>query len=1234
MELPGLVFEPGLFVEKLWALGFGLWGVGFRPSAIGQKTSQFCFSLFAVVVLPQLIAHTTALSQRASIRRASLFDGSISVMAKPVENNTPTARQPAAALAADAERIGPFVLEALGEIREAIWLLDWEKKQPIYVSPSFEQLFGRSRSSLVDVPQQWEMSLHPDDRAKVLAAMEQGAEHGNFDVEYRVVWPDGTVRWVHDRATPIRDESGRVVRMVGVAQDVTSQHAVMAELEQFFLMSRDMFIMASLDGFFRKINPALSRTLGWSNDDLTNKPFIDFVHPDDKAMTLEALTGLANGKDVDHFENRYQCADGSYRVLSWTVPAPPPGHNLMFAIARDVTEQWQAREALRQSEEQYRRIVETADEGIWIIDNAMVTTFANRRMEELLGIEPGKLVGRKATDFVFADDLKEAAAEMDRRRAGERTRREWRMRRVDGEEVFVIAAAQPILDDRGEFVGALAMMSDITQRHKAEQAIISSEQFLQAVIDGLSDHIAVLDETGVITAVNEAWRKFGHRSGLTSSSLDVGSNYILVCESAQGSSAEETAALASGIRRVLHNDINDFTMEYPSPNDGEQRWFAVRVTSFHHEGRRWAAVAHEDITARKAADEAVLRSERNWRTLTESAPSIIFTIDADLRLQYINHTAPGYRIDEVIGRHALEFVPDEEKMRLRTIFERVLETGVMESYEIAGLGADNSTAWYTSTVAPITLKDNQPGLIVHSIDITKRKTIEEAVRDSERQLRTVLESLPVAVSFTDKDGNVIMQNSAAIRLIAAIPALGASASASPASAHTTALSRALHEGVSSTNKVLNLPNPRGEMRTIMHSAVPVKDEQGLVVGALTLREDITDDEQLKALLKESEQRFRQVAENMHEVFWLSDAATGEMIYVSPAFAAVWGRHQDFAQRNRSAWIETIHPDDRERMASLYNAATEYDEQYRIIRPDGSVRWVRDRAFPVRDARMLIQRVAGIIEDITDRIEAAERERRHHGELVHFGRLSIMGEMAAGFAHELNQPLAAIANYARGSIRRLESGESDHAAIVDAMRQAAQQAERAGEIIRKLRNLAHKRDSKRAPVSINQLVQDAVALTEMEPRAAQVALRLVPGRELPNIWADTIQIEQVLLNLLRNANDAVIAAGKPGGSITITTSQPNSSVVQVSVADTGIGLPPDRDGLFQPFFTTKDEGLGIGLSLSHSIIVDHGGRLWAEPNPGGGAVFRFELPLDPPDGQDQASPHHQELLGPMSPEEPG
>jgi two-component system sensor kinase FixL len=255
---------------------------------------------------------------------------------------------------------------------------------------------------------------------------------------------------------------------------------------------------------------------------------------------------------------------------------------------------------------------------------------------------------------------------------------------------------------------------------------------------------------------------------------------------------------------------------------------------------------------------------------------------------------------------------------------------------------------------------------------------------------------------------------------------------------------------------------------------------------------------------------------------------------------------------------------------------------------------------------------GFVRDLTEHQQTQAKLQELQSELVHMSRLSAMGEMASALAHELNQPLAAISNYMKGS-RRLLAANADLniVKIETALDRAADQAIRAGQIIRRLREFVSRRESEKRVESLAKLIEEAGALGLTGAREQNVLLKLELDSGCDSVLVDRVQIQQVLVNLFRNALEAM--ADSPERELVASSTKTSDDMVEVSISDTGHGFSETAfTNLFETFFTTKETGMGVGLSISRSIVEAHGGRMWAETNDSGGATFRLTLPIAPPE----------------------
>ena len=380
--------------------------------------------------------------------------------------------------------------------------------------------------------------------------------------------------------------------------------------------------------------------------------------------------------------------------------------------------------------------------------------------------------------------------------------------------------------------------------------------------------------------------------------------------------------------------------------------------------------------------------------------------------------------------------------------------------------------------------------------------------------------------------------------------------------------------------------------------------------------DITARKKAEEQLQRSEAELRLAQELANLGNYVMHAWGGGHDYYSPQLHRILGVEPGSPSIAREDYLERwVHPADRKRVAEAFarmdTGNSPLDIEYQVVLRDGTVRHLHHLAQAVLDADRRVVKYIGTIHDITDRRRAEDDARVLQERLTHFSRLSTMGEMAAGLAHEINQPLSAIATYARACQRIMIQPDADTDDVIAALEQINAQALRAGEVIRRLRNFVKNREVKREPVDCARLLEDLSTLAETDARLHNIRLRLDCEEPLPTVYADPIQLQQVVLNLVRNAIDAMSEAPEERREVVLSTRMDADGEVEVTVADRGTGLAPEAtEHLFNPFFTTKASGTGLGLAISRSIVRAHGGRLWHTPNDDCGVRFHFTLPVAP------------------------
>jgi PAS domain S-box-containing protein len=400
-------------------------------------------------------------------------------------------------------------------------------------------------------------------------------------------------------------------------------------------------------------------------------------------------------------------------------------------------------------------------------------------------------------------------------------------------------------------------------------------------------------------------------------------------------------------------------------------------------------------------------------------------------------------------------------------------------------------------------------------------------------------------------------------------------------------------------------------RWVSIDKVPTFDGNGNVDGLLLFSYDITHLRETEDALRDSEERFRQLAENIDSAFWMYDAQLDRMLYISPTHERIFGRSPELMYEEPEEFMSSVLPEDRhlvEEKINRQHAGLATEVEYRITRPDGEVRWIRDRAFPIRNEAGEVIRIAGIGDDITHLKTTEEKLRQHHNDLAHASRLTTMGELAAGLAHELNQPLAAIANF---SVVGEEMVQGTTVPDLDRLREVLSmlrsQSIRAAKILKRVGSFASRATPRRSILNLNDVVQAATRLLDIDFRHGKVRLIVRLDESLPDTSADAVQLQQVLVNLIRNALEAIRSNATPAANRTVTVvTQQTGDHVEAAVLDRGPGLGENVDQIFEPFFTTRENGMGLGLRISKSIADAHEGRLLAANRPDGGAIFRLQL----------------------------
>ncbi|WP_395748248.1 PAS domain S-box protein [Prosthecobacter sp.] len=508
-----------------------------------------------------------------------------------------------------------------------------------------------------------------------------------------------------------------------------------AEVERdlFFTLPLDMLCVSSADGYFKHLNPAFSQTLGWSTEELLRTPYIDLVHPDDKAATLrEVERQVVAGEKVLHFENRYQHKNGSWRILSWR--SMPHTGGLMFATARDVTEQRNAAEALRAREEKLAVTLNSIGDAVLATDAQRRITRLNPIAERLTGWTLAEAMGRPVEDvFRIINEVTREPAVIpvdDVLATGEvhGLANHTVIIARDGTERPIADSAAPIRDLAGAIIGVVLVFRDVTAEYEAQRALRASEALNRAVLNSMMANIAVVDREGTIIAVNDGWESFARGNGPDAlmHPVGLGANYLEVCKNTARELGGEAEDIAEGIRSVLNRSQPTYKHEYPCHSPEEYRWFTMQVSALSRE-EGGAVIAQINITARKRAEQLLADFKA---ALDEHA--IVAVTDSSGIITYVNDkfcAISKYTREELLGKdHGIINSQHHPKDFISELWQTI-KSGQVWQGEIKNRAKDGTVYWVDTTIVPFLGADGKPAqYIAIRADITKRKQAEEEIR--------------------------------------------------------------------------------------------------------------------------------------------------------------------------------------------------------------------------------------------------------------------------------------------------------------------------------------------------------------------------------------------------------------------------------------------------------------------------------------------------------------------------
>jgi PAS domain S-box-containing protein len=614
------------------------------------------------------------------------------------------------------------------------------------------------------------------------------------------------------------------------------------------------------------------------------------------------------------------------------------------------------------------------------------------------------------------------------------------------------------------------------------------------------------------------------------------------------------------------------------------------------------------------------RRELTLRGVMDTIPGLVWSALPGGDVEFCNQRwldYTGMSFNEIKGWGWAAAIHPEDITDLQARWRAALERSISYEAEARMRRADGCYRWFL--IQAMSLRDSG-GRIIRwygtYTDIEGLKLAQEELQKQTSRLDELFEQAPEAVAVLGTDDRIVRVNKEFTRMfgyesdeVLLLPIndlIVPEAQIQSARAYT----RLLKEGGRVEVETVRRRKDGIEIDVSL-LAVSVRTASGEQVVNYAIYRDITERKRAEERLRESEARFQAMADTAPVLIWMT-GTDGLCNYFNKPWLDFTGRTME--QEVGTGWIEGVHPDDVQGcfdgFLPAFHARKPFRMEYRLRRADGEYRWLMESGIPRYTGAGEFVGYIGSNIDITDLKRAAvERQRLHELEanLAHINRVSMMGELTASLAHEIKQPIAAALMDAKTCVRWLRRDTPDVAEGCEAASRMIKDATRAAEVIDRVRSLYRRDTSDRELLDINEIIGEMIILLHDKADRTSISIRTELDSGLPLITADRVQLQQVLMNLMLNGIEAMKGAN---GELTITSKRTNDGQLLISVSDSGIGLPiGEGDRIFEAFFTTKEQGTGMGLSISRRIVESHGGHLWASANTASGATFQFTLPID-------------------------
>jgi len=983
------------------------------------------------------------------------------------------------------------------------WERDFSTGQ-VSLSDETCRIFGVQPIDLPEWHGRWLDLIHPEDRARADAAAAAALIHGgpHYDVEYRVVRPDGAVRVVHSQGVATWDDSGRPLRQFGVLQDITDLRQTEQELRASEARFRT-FVDYATDAFFLfddhatvlDVNRQACESLGYSREELIGKHPTDFDAGLDQSSIERLRDRMLAGETVT-FETRHKRKDGTHFPVEIRAGQFELGGRRYLSLVRDITERKQAEDELRASEERFRTLVQFSFDVYWESDAQH--RFTRQEFAEGLADAPapGSEIGKTRWEVPHVEPDEDGWRKHRETLDAHLPFRDFELARPtpDGGKRYVSVSGLPVFDELGRFIGYRGVGRHISERKRAEAELFETKERFRVLSESSLTGIYLI-EGGRFGYVNPA---FANMFGYTAEEVvdNLGPPDLV--------HPDDRALVMENIRRRSEGEVEEVRYEFRGlRKDGSAFPAEVHGRAIEHNGKPAILGTILDNTQRQQAQQELRESEERFRTLVQFSFDVYWETDAQHRFT------------------RREFGPGVAFMR-------------------PPIG---KTPWELPFVEP---------------DAETWRKHREA-RDAHQPFRDFEVARPAA---------------------------------------------------------------DGGKRYISISGLPVFDKSGAFIGYRGVGRDITARKRAEEALRRSEAYLAE-AERLTNSGAFAYGLK-ESLYWSEGLYRLWGFDPQEGIPSRQSWWRRVHPDDRDRVHQQHQDALhqkrDYAIDYRIVLPGGTVKHVRAIGHPSYSASGELIEVVGTTLDVTEHKRAGEereRARQLEADLAHLNRLSVMGELTASLAHEVLHPIGAARNNARAGMNFLETNPPKLAKVKEALGCVVRDADRAKDIVGRIRDQIKKAPPRMELFDLNGAIDEVLVMVRNATERERVSVRTRLMAHLPCVWGDRVQLQQVILNLILNAVEAMSSVEEGVRELSISTELSKASNILIAVRDSGPGIDAEHlDRIFKPFYTTKISGIGMGLSICRSIIDAHGGQLWVEGNRPRGAIFQFTLPAG---GDDSGAP---------------